>query len=411
MNPPPWPAPLAEEAFHGPAGEFVQTIEPHSESDPAALLFQFLVAVGNLAGRGPHFAAEGDLHSLNEYLVVMGKTAKGRKGSSWGRVRQVLAKADPVWAGGRILGGLSSGEGLIYAVRDPQEDDEGAVTDPGVPDKRLLAFEAEFAQVLKQVERQGNTLSPVLRAAWETGTLRTLTKNSPTVATGAHVSVVGHGTIEEVRRYLSTTEIANGFGNRHLWVCARRSKVLPEGGNLEERQLQELSDGLAAVLDEAQHIGKMERDGAARAIWREVYGELSEGKPGLAGCLLARGEAHVMRLACIYAVLDTSRAVREPHLLAALACWDYVEASVRHVFGDSLGDPVADELLRLLLGAKDTGVTRTEVRDFFGRNRGADKVSRALGLLLEHKLARFERWQEKGTGRPTERWFATGQRP
>ena len=49
-----WPASLAADAFHGLAGTFVRTVEPHSEADPAALLLQFLVAFGSAAGREPH---------------------------------------------------------------------------------------------------------------------------------------------------------------------------------------------------------------------------------------------------------------------------------------------------------------------------------------------------------------------
>ena len=49
-----WPAPLAEAAFCGLPGVFVRLVEPHTEADPAALLFQFLAALGSIIGRGPH---------------------------------------------------------------------------------------------------------------------------------------------------------------------------------------------------------------------------------------------------------------------------------------------------------------------------------------------------------------------
>ena len=43
---------------------------------------------------------------------------------------------------------------------------------------------------------------------------------------------------------------------------------------------------------------------------------------------------------------------------------------------------------------------------YFGKHKTADRIGRALGLLLEQRLARPEKSQEKGTGRPVERWFA-----
>ncbi len=284
---------------------------------------------------------------------------------------------------------------------------EEVEADPGVEDKRLLVYEPEFANVLKQTERQGNTLSAILRQAWDGNNLRSLTKNSPARATGAHVSMIGHITSEELRRYLTQTETANGFANRFLWICTDRSKLLPEGGRVDPAAMTALRGELVEALAFARTAGDMRRDDEARVLWCEVYGTLSEGKPGLAGALLARAEAHVLRLAMLYALLDRSAVIGAPHLLAALALWDYAERSVYHVFGDDLGDPVADDLLRLLRSSPD-GLTRNDLLNFFGRNQSSQRIGRALGLLLQHRLARCER-QQTG-GRPAERWFAVARK-
>jgi hypothetical protein len=143
-------------------------------------------------------------------------------------------------------------------------------------------------------------------------------------------------------------------------------------------------------------------------LWRAVYGPLSDGKPGLAGALLARAEAHVMRLALLYALLDRSTVIQAPHLLAALALWEYAERSVYFIFGDSLGDPLADELLRLLR-ANPEGLTRNDLMNYLSRHQTSERIGRALGLLLQHCRARRE---QQGTGgRPAERWFATPKGP
>jgi hypothetical protein len=418
-DPPPWPDPPAPEAFHGLPGRVVAAIGPASEASPAALLVQTLVAFGSTAGRSAHFAVEADRHHANEFAVLVGRTSKARKGTSWGHVHSLFREADADWAAEHVQSGLSSGEGLIWAVRDPVRKMERVKerghavryveveADPGVADKRLLVYEPEFASVLKQTERQGNTLSATLRQAWDGGDLRTMVKNSLARATGAHVSLVGHVTAEELRRYLTQTETANGFGNRHLWVCAERSKQLPEGGAVEAGAWAGLVRELAEALAFARAAGEVRRDEEARELWRGVYGPLSEGRPGLAGALLARAEAHVMRLAMLYALADRSPAVRAAHLLAALALWDYAERSVRFVFGVDLGDPVADDLLRLLRSCPG-GLTRSELSQYLGRNQPADRIGRALGLLLQHRLARCER--RETAGRPCEHWFAAGGR-
>ncbi len=194
----PWPDPIDRAGYYGLAGEIVRLIEPHSEADPVALLAQFHVAFGNVIGRTAHFIAEADTHFCNLFISLVGTTSKGRKGTSWGQVRRVLNTVDPKWCEERIMGGLSSGEGLIWAVRNPIYKTEpvrekgrvvGSVevlADAGVADKRLMVLESEFGSVLKVIGRERNTLSAIIRQAWDTGTIRTLTKNAPAHATGAY---------------------------------------------------------------------------------------------------------------------------------------------------------------------------------------------------------------------------------
>jgi hypothetical protein len=109
-------------------------------------------------------------------------------------------------------------------------------------------------------------------------------------------------------------------------------------------------------------------------------------------------------LSILYALLDCSAEIRREHLEAALAVWRYAEDSCRYIFGDSLGDPTADEILRALRASRD-GLTRTDIRDLFSRNRPEAEITRALNLLLEYRVARVLPADEK-RGRPPERWIA-----
>jgi len=413
----PWPEPMSPEAFSGLAGDFVTLIGPHTESDSAALLLSYIVAFGNVVGRSAHSIAEADRHFMNLFAVQVGLTSKGRKGSSLGQVMRVFRELDPDWAGGRVQSGLSSGEGLIWAVRDAIEKEEpirengevvghkAVIVDSGVEDKRLFVQEGEFASTLRVMGRDGNTLSAVIRNAWDSGDLRILSKNSRANSTGAHISIIAHITKDELLRYLESTEAGNGFGNRIIWFCARRSKVLPEGGCLESGALDSHIRRLKAAVVYAQSVGQMRRDDFARALWHKVYPELSEGKPGLLGAMTARAEAQVMRLASIYALMDCASVVSEQHLRAALAVWKYAKDSARFIFGDSLGDPMADELLGALRSQHD-GMTRTQISNHFGRNRGAREIGRALGVLLEHGLARSQHAISAEGGR-VEIWHAS----
>lgn len=393
-----WPDPAGQQAFYGLAGEMILALAPSTEAAPVAMLLQLLASVGHCLGRTAHFIADGSVHFLLLFAVIVGATSKSRKGTSWSQVKRQLDVVDPGWSL-RASSGLSSGEGLIWRVRDPTEDD------PGVADKRLLVIEPEFAGPLRTMRRDGNVLGTTIRQAWDGEPLRVLTKNFPTEATGAHITIVGHVTVEELRLELSTTDIANGFGNRFLWGCADRSNVLPDGADVDPAVMEPLHGRLRRAIDMGQTFEEMRRDESVKSLWHAVYPVLSEGRPGLAGSMTARAEAQVMRLACLYAVLDESPWVFEPHLRAALALWKYAEASVHYIFGDALGDPIADELLGALREAPD-GLSRTDIRDHFNRHASQHDLDRALALLARLALARVE---ETGTGgRPEERWFAIG---
>jgi hypothetical protein len=402
-----WPEPPKEDAFRGLAGEFISIIEPHSEADPIALLSQFLVGFGNVIGRSAYFSVEADRHYANLFAVLVGPTSKARKGSALSHVKKVLRESDVDWADSSVLSGLSSGEGLIWAVRDSTFSKRGEkLLDAGVEDKRLLAVESEFAQPLKVMARESNILSTVLRQAWDSGNLRTLTKNNPAQATGAHISVIGHVTQQELRRYLNETELGNGFGNRFLWLCVKRSKVLPEGGRLNDEDMQQVTERLVATVDWARRVKGMHRSVKGRKLWANVYPGLSEGRPGLMGAVTSRAEAQVTRLALIYALLDRSPVIRVQHLKAALAFWDYAQASARFIFGDSLGDPMADEILSALR-VNPLGLTRTEISNLFVGHRKSVDISRALVMLAQSGIATYR--QEPTGGRPDERWFVLAE--
>lgn len=397
----PWPKPMDEAAFYGLAGDFVRLVGPHTEADPVALLAQFHVAFGNMLGRHRWFRVESTKHFPNLFTVLVGETSRARKGTALGHVRSVSERVDEWWAQHRVYpGGLSSGEGLVWHVRDSLEDKQ---SDPGVIDKRLLVIEEEFSSPLRIMRREGNTLSPLLRCAWDRGDLATLTKHSAMRATGAHVSIIGHITRDELLRFFDSIDAANGFGNRFLWLCVRRARTLPEGGSIQQADLKSIIDCLTEVQRFAHTEREMTRDAEAKEIWCTVYPKLTEDVPGLLGAVLSRAEAQVVRSSLLYALQDLSDVIRAVHLNAALAFWKYAEQSARHIFGDSLGYPEADEILRALRSSP-SGLTRTQIQHLFQRNRSADQLHKALGYLSGHQLARCV--SEPTEGRSAERWFA-----
>jgi len=330
---------LNPDALYGLAGEIVTAIDPFTESDSVAVLTNTLTAFGNVVGPIPYFRVEHTHHHLVLFVAQVGDTAKGRKGTGWSTPRRMFKAVDSEWAEKRITGGLSSGEGLIYAVRDKRIEKEpvkkggrvidyqDVIKDHGADDKRLLLVEEELSQALKVMSREGNILSPTVRQVWDGGNLNPLTKINPIKATGAHISIIGHITKAELLRHLTATEQCNGFANRFCWFLVARSKCIPNPTGIPDEALSPLIEGLRDSVDFARKVNEMRRDSEAEELWAAVYPELSEGKPGLVGAVISRAEAQVMRIACLYALLDKSGLVRGEHLKAALGLWDYSEES------------------------------------------------------------------------------------
>jgi hypothetical protein len=385
---PPWPA-LEPTALHGLAGEIVETLDPHTEADPAAVLMDTLVSFGNAAGADARAEAEGAEHPARLWTVTVGETATARKGSSRRQVERVFERADPRWVKERKVLGLASGEGLIGELRETPND------------PRRLVIEEEFSRVLRTAERQGSTLTPMLRAAWDhRGELGNRTKGESLRVERSHVSVIGHITVEELRRRLTETDTANGFANRFMYTLARRSKLLPDGGSLGEDELERLGARVRDALERARSIRRRVRrtpDAAER--WREIYAEIAANeRGGLAGAATARAEAHTLRLSVCYALLEGSSEIDLEHLEAAWAVWRYCDASAVLIFGDSLGDPDLDRLLDAIRDAGEDGLDLTRQRDVFGRHRSADALER-MRLELEDRGLIGTRTIETG-GRP-----------
>jgi hypothetical protein len=391
------PQRMADDAYCGIAGQVVRALSPHTEADDQAILLQFLTMFGNVVGSSAHYSVEQTKHGPKLYVLVVGESSKGRKGTSFNQCLSLFEGIDDSWYSECRASGLSSSEGLIHRVRDDLltvELDEvtgtskSVISEPGVADKRLLVVESEFTSVLRNFKRDGNKLSHILREAFDGGILSTLVKNSPLKATNSHISIIGHVTKFEMLKHLGEVEIANGFANRFLFCFARRSKILPDGGRLDADVISLLRNQISIAVNQAKNIGHMTRNEDGQKFWAEIYPYLSESDPGMFGAIIGRREALVLRLSVMYALLDASGVISEQHIRSGLAVWEYCEASARYFFGDKLGDGDADDLLAALKESPQ-GFSRSNIRDFFQRNKSKGDIERVISLLIDRGLAHW----------------------
>jgi hypothetical protein len=263
------------------AGDFVRAVLSLTEATAPAILAHFLAAVGTLIGPKVHVWAGGKQYARVNHVLV-GPTTRGRKGTAYFLVDRLLELACKDFWRRQCVDGLSSGEGLIEYLADKQEwNDETKSYDIVAVEKRLCVVEQEFSRTLCVMEREGNTLSQILRSASDNGNLNSLTVKTRQ-AEGAHVTIVGHITPRELKDRLQDIQMVNGFGNRFLWWAVLSDKILPHTEPIADR----VFDPFVPALQRLKEMGgsatevAVRLDAAAQERWETLYRSLREDLPG-----------------------------------------------------------------------------------------------------------------------------------
>lgn len=383
---------LSDKALVGIAGEFVKLATRNSEADQAAVLATFLTRFSVEVGAGPFFWVGDSKQYARLMTVIVGNSSKSRKGTSATPVERLFDTSInyPDYQSARTSPGpLSSGEGLIYNVRDEQKEwkvidkktgEMGlVVTDPGIADKRCFIRDEELAAALTCTKREGNTLSVIIRQFWDSGTLEPLTKTNRCCCTGAHMGIVAHITIRELLDILHETQVYNGFANRFLWVFARRKKLVSRPQPMPEDELANFQGRIIELCKKARGDITMTFSDDALSMWDDVYPELSKEHLGLSGVVCNRAEAQTIRIAMIYALLNGETVIRSHHLEASLAFWQYCEDSALFIFSGRESDVIADRIVEAL---KESDFTKTELNDLFAHNIPSERIQHALKELI-----------------------------
>ena len=404
-----WPI-MESKATHGIVGKIARLATANSEADPVAVITTTLTWAAAELGRSQFIRIGDDVHHSRHFGAVVGASSRARKGTSLAPVRRIFTEAErirrsrstlPFPSGSKLKvsnGPLSSGEGLVYAIRDKSEDDED---DVGIADKRILCAEGELGAAFRAFQRSGNTLSMILRRAFDGETIAPLIKNNRTVATDPHINVIGHITRHELKQLLPATEIWNGLGNRFMWVCARRPKVVAFPTPMPDDKVTEIATELARVIELAhtRKDNELVMSNSAMDHWAKVYPELTKDQTGVLGAVTSRAEAHARRLALTYAQLDGADRIEIEHLEAGLAFIRFAGDCAAYLFGVAELDPVAQKILEALTtGPK----TQTEISHLFGRHLPRDKLGNVLTDLQER--GRITLTIEKTDGAPRRVW-------
>ncbi len=396
-----WPI-MSEKAYRGWIGDFVRLACAHSEADPVAILISLLL----------RFAAEiygvffklGDSKQMaRTNAVIVGESSKARKGTSWKPVDLLFKELKN---SARVTPGpLSSGQGLIYNVRDKmleydKKTGEHNVKDPGITDKRLFVLDEEFEVALNSVKNQGNTLSATIRGFFDDGNAEPLTKTSRIKTTAAHVVILAHITKVELASALNKVQMANGFGNRFLWALVRRQKPIAIPKPMLNSEVKRFRKILAKNIKSAMGLGALKMTKKAEAFWEDSYPELTMDFSGAAGALVNRSETHAIRLAEIYALALGHKMIQTSDLEAAIAVVKYSRESTAHIFQGCPDDSRKVKILQAMRVADNNKMTKTEISDqVFKRNVKSEEIEKMLNDLEASKLVLIKKVRTT-SGRP-----------
>ena len=156
------------------------------------------------------------------------------------------------------------------------------------------------------------------------------------------------------------------------------------------------------TLKHARNAGHVSLDDHAREQWHHAYRQLAaQPADGIVGQITARAEAHVIRLALLYALADGQSQIRPPHLNAALALHDYAARSAAWALTGATGQPLAEQI-HAALRAHPGGLTRSQISQTLNHNQPAGQIDHALHAL--HAAGRVTATQIPTGGRPAQLW-------
>lgn len=379
---------IHEDAFYGLAGRLIGEISKHSEASKAALLFQFLIEVGNIMGDKFYKPIGGSNIYTNDFCLIIGDTSKARKGTGLKAINFFIKK---VWKESftkRIINGVSTGEGIIWSLRDPIyeifEDKKGErktkLIDPGIEFKSAIFIEQEFSKLLKVGKRETNNLNEVVRDCWDREILQSLSKTQPAKATNTFISLIGHITSEEFLKNISQVDRSNGFLNRFLFCHSYRANIISNPMNFEELAskllcMNELYCLKGFIDDSEQTEIKLSSEG--QSWWDKFYNEYGNSPDGTYAEIKARTENHLIKAAMTYALLDMSYTVEVVHLKAAKAIVDYSNDTIDYIFTkQETRENNNDKKIIDFIKTKNGKATRTEISyGPFNKKGSAEKIN------------------------------------
>lgn len=409
-----------------------------SEAVPVAVAINILIRFSALVGPMVYLPIGDEKRLLNEFVLMVGPTGLGKGSSNHGpdrifkQVESYLeldlqnqfqaGKSEGINQYSHLKihsGGLSSGEGLAAEL------DDGSDKSQAVTDKRIIVFESEFSNTMSMHQRSGNTVSMVLRNAFDGVDIKPLTKRDKVRVTRPYVCLFANITASELTTHeQSKTLTHNGMLNRFLILWQQPVKEVPFPEPMPSDKVEHYASLIAQRImlsrnySHETHWKKttalarpLSLNDDAKSLWKKEYGRLLN-RPDcdVVMTLTRRHRLHALILSSLFALLDGRLTIQPADIRSALSWCEYSRKSVVYIFNVMAKQATAQQLHGLsrkvlyaiaVLNKKNHQCTASDLYNWFQRKLKKELLHGSLELLLNHIPPLISQSKViKGRGRP-----------
>jgi hypothetical protein len=379
-----WAGDLADAALHGPLGSFARNVAEITRAHPAGVLLAALPFAGAFLARTAYFRYGETMQFPRLFVMTVAKTPYAQHTTLLGPVYRLITAVTKMMP---AVDAVEVVSGPIISTRQ-MICRSGAAGDNPQPIVVVGGFDGSWWR------RRGSSVHTKMCNNWDGLNFPDL--SDPRRLPCPPIGIVGHQCQDDL---LEVAPTAFGVASRCLWCCIDGHEVGAQPKPLAEEKLNELAKGLTAGIAKARSLNEMGFAEGALALWRASYPVLTRERKDFVANVVLLGGAQVIRVAMVFALLDGSRLIEEPHLRAALTVWHYCRESAERVFGARSGDPLAQHLQSLLQAGPHT---RTQMHAALHNHTSRAHLSAALASLEADGLVVRER--SPTSGRPRETW-------
>jgi hypothetical protein len=356
-----------------------------AETDPVAVMAQAFEIFGCMLDRDVYFVTEEGPVYLNDYLMVVGTSGEGRKGTAWKHAKRLFELEQRYQD--IIYGRVDSGEGLIKELDARQTAEFGGDT------ASMLIQDSEAAGLLSKMKIENSTLSQNLIKGWDCSAMSIAKSKERLVVKKPYVSLIGHIQPDVLKHQLDVQMLHSGLMNRIQFIYVERVRKNMFAQPMDTEHLTRYQERIAELLKNKPR-GEMKFDKVGHEILNAFYN--SDGNS-------ARDHIHVMKNASRLAIIDGRGVISQKDVESAIAYQRYVKACRQYLLGNwgpdaELRDD-AEKAVQFVMDSKDA--TRTDISNkLFRNNKSARELDAIIEYARKHLKLRSTQVKPKGRGRP-----------